>query len=67
MPAVRVGAPSRVRHGIGIGWALTWVMNMGRECGGSEKQAKSTKHSMEYLDGVRLSRAEVETEGRGGP
>lgn len=41
-------------------------MNMGRECGGSEKQAKSTKHSMECLDRVRLSRAEVETEGRGG-
>lgn len=33
---------------------------------GLKKQAKSTKHSMECLDGVRLSRAEVETEGRGG-
>lgn len=41
-------------------------MNMGRECGGSEKQEKSVKHSMECLDGVRLSRAEVEPEGQGG-
>lgn len=39
-------------------------MEREEECGGSEKQEKSIKHSMECLDWVGLSRAEIESEGQ---